>query len=184
MRDIEYWHEMRIAIESIDSASIDIACEAISICQTKGGQLFIGGNGGSFSTAEHASCDLSKGLFLATGRRYQSLCLGSNLSQFTAWANDYGYETAMANILDIHASESDALMLITGSGNSKNLINAATIARKKGMTIIGLTGFSGGDISKFLDVEVRVSSTDMQIIENIHLSIIHLIFKILSSEQE
>jgi D-sedoheptulose 7-phosphate isomerase len=79
----------------------------------------------------------------------------------------------------IHIADAeDLLLLISGSGNSKNIIKLAEVAKEKSVKTLALTGFDGGELSKFADLEIRVDSFDMQIVENMHLAILHSILKV------
>lgn len=178
MRYESYWKDMKDCIDSLNHQNVLNAHTLIKGCADKGGALLIGGNGGSASTSEHATCDLSKGLSQIHNSTFRALSLTSNMSQMTAWANDGCYEDAMSEILRGLAKKDDLVLLVSGSGNSKNIIKAADVAKSLGLKLIGLTGFDGGALSRIVDLEIRVESNDMQIVENLHLSIVHALLKI------
>ena len=178
MNYTNYWNDMRLAIDQLDHAKIKGAHSMIVDCASRGNNIFTGGNGGSASTAEHASCDISKGMSSISKIRFPVFPLMSNVSLNSAWSNDEVYENAMARILDSMGRTGDLLILISGSGNSKNVIKAAQVAVSLGIEIIALTGFDGGQLAKFANIEIRVESNDMQVIENAHLAVIHSFLKI------
>ena len=107
---MNYFHELQIALSKIDPAPL---VPFIRACE---GTLWLAGNGGSASAAQHWACDLSK----AAGRRVQAL--GSNPAVLTAWANDDGYDVALARELEIAARDGDRLICLSCSGTSRNIV--------------------------------------------------------------
>ena len=162
-------------LNSLDNA-IDILCNTIG----SDGVIWVIGNGGSASTASHASCDLSKGLSLSIGKSVRSFSLLDSQATFTAWSNDFSYEDALSESCKINFRESDCLIAISGSGNSTNIVRAVEFANETGIPVISLLGFDGGLIAKISKKPIIVKSDDMQIIENTHLTIVHWFLKAVS----
>lgn len=161
-----------LPIKDILSIVVDIQ----NLSKNKG-TLFVFGNGGSCSTAEHFCCDLNKGVYVDSANKVRAVSLVSNASLLTAWSNDFTYEDAYANLIRSNASSGDALFLISASGKSPNIVRAALTGQEMGLKIISITGFDGGELSKLSDININVRSNDMQVVENLHLVICHLIFK-------
>jgi len=178
MSYMEYWKELQNSIDSLDHQKIYLAQSMIVECAKRGNTIFTAGNGGSASTAEHASCDIGKGMSIKTERKFPVISLMSNLSLNSAWSNDESYEEALAKILQSLGKKKDLIILISGSGNSRNILNAAQIAKDLEIMIIAMTGFDGGKLAKYADLEIRTQSNDMQIVENMHLAILHSMLKI------
>ena len=109
-----------------------------------GGQLLIAGNGGSAADAQHIAAELT-GRFLRERRPFRALALHANTSSLTAVGNDYGYEHVFARELTAHARPGDVLLAISTSGNSPNLLRAIEAARHCKVSVIGLTGETGGE---------------------------------------
>jgi D-sedoheptulose 7-phosphate isomerase len=139
--------------------------------------IFTAGNGGSYSTASHAVCDFGKGINTLANKQLRVSCLLDSVPTLTAWSNDDSYDQALGKILNLQQRKGDVLLLISGSGNSRNLIHAAEVAKKVGNKVISLVGFDGGILKQISDLAVHVPSNDMQIVENMHLLIIHYIFQ-------
>jgi D-sedoheptulose 7-phosphate isomerase len=99
----------------------------------------------------------------------------------TAWANDCSYEEIFAEQLRNFVQPHDIAFAISGSGNSKNVLHALRVAREAGATTIGVSGFEGGEMKSLCDICAVVPSDNMQIIEDLHLSMAHSIFRIVSS---
>ena len=107
------------------------------------------------------------------------MSLTDNLPLITAWANDTQYEDIFAEQLAHFVSSGDLVIGISGSGKSKNVLNAIKLAKECGALTVGLTGFDGGEMKDMVDYCLIVPSTNMQQIEDCHLIITHLIFSLL-----
>jgi len=164
-------------IHSVDREGIESLALKIIEVQKLGGKIFLFGNGGSASTAEHASVDLSKGISEFTGKKFSAVCLNSNVSQNSAWSNDNNYELTFAKMLNLELTPPDIVMGISASGNSPNIVNGLKLALSLGNFTCSLTGFDGGEAKSNSELNINVDSSDMQIIENIHLVIVHALFK-------
>ena len=146
----------------------------IILTKNKNKKIIICGNGGSASIASHFSVDLSK--------NSKVKCINFNEANLlTCLANDYRYEKWVEKAVNIYGERGDCLILISSSGKSKNMINAAKFARRKKISsIITLTGFKGkSPLSKLGDINLVVNSKSYNFVENIHqiwlLSIVDLI---------
>jgi D-sedoheptulose 7-phosphate isomerase len=99
----------------------------------------------------------------------------------TAWANDASYEDVFSEQLRNFVRAQDVAFAISGSGNSKNVLNALEVAREAGAITVGISGFQGGQMKNLCDICVIVPSNNMQIIEDLHLAMAHSIFRIVYS---
>jgi D-sedoheptulose 7-phosphate isomerase len=170
------------AIESLDQQALQELAALIANLQHTQGVLWTMGNGGSSSTGSHMACDVGKGIGASLQAPIRALSINEQAITQSAWANDFGFEDAMRNQLEQLARPGDAVLAISGSGNSPNVVNAAQWAKQNGYPVAILVGKNGGRLSPFADVELRVDSTDMQVLENVHLIIVHWLFKALSHE--
>uniref|UniRef100_UPI00094CEFF4 SIS domain-containing protein n=1 Tax=Pelagibacter ubique TaxID=198252 RepID=UPI00094CEFF4 len=128
----------------------------------KGNKVIIIGNGGSSALASHVSVDLTKNAKVRAINFNESDLL-------TCFSNDYGYEKVFEKALDFYADKGDIVIIISSSGKSKNLINAAKFAKKKKLFLITLTGFSKNNpLSKLGNINLWVNSKAYNIIETIH----------------
>lgn len=137
--------------------------------------IWIIGNGGSAATSSHFSVDLSKGASLRLRKSLRAIPLMDLVPIQSAWSNDFSFTLALEKTLQNFARAGDLLFVISGSGNSENLVNAIKAAKELDVKCLGLTGFSGGKISALLDLEINVPSNDMQIIEDSHHILCHFI---------
>ena len=145
---------------------------------------YLFGNGGSASLASHFACDLTKGTCPQGNgqRRFRATALTDNLAVLTAWANDSGYEDVFSEQLRGLIQPGDIAFAISCSGNSRNVLKALQEARDAGALTIGLGGFEGGCMKSLCDVSLIVPSDNMQIIEDLHLSVAHCLFTLIRNQ--
>jgi D-sedoheptulose 7-phosphate isomerase len=122
--------------------------------RTRSGMVYVAGNGGSAATASHWVNDLCKAARRDAEPPLRALSLTDNASWLTALANDEGFERAFSGQLENFAAEGDALVVISASGNSPNLIQAVELARARGLSTAALLGFDGGELLKMVDCAV------------------------------
>ena len=133
------------------------------------------GNGGSASTASHFTADLLKTAIMKDEKRFQAICLSDNVPVMTAWGNDTSYDEIFAQQL-INFLKSDSIVIaFSGSGTSKNVVNALETAKNAGAFLIGFTGKSGGAFPQICDICIQIPSSNMLTIESFHLMLCHVI---------
>ncbi|MCL4541087.1 MAG: SIS domain-containing protein [Chloroflexi bacterium] len=174
-RIVGYVRDIGAILDELPIGDIERACEVILAAKSENRVIFLAGNGGSAATATHLACDMAKGPTGAGMLRLKAISLTDGIPALTAWSNDLSYSDALANQLSTLASPGDVLMAISTSGNSPNLVAAATAARRAGLAIIALTGASGGYLRDLVDVCVRVPSDRCEYVEDVHLLLGHLI---------
>lgn len=178
----EYLDTSRSLLGTIDVKNIDSAIRFLLDAYRSDSTVYILGNGGSATTAEHLACDFNKGLSFGLERRFNMVCLCDNIATVMAYANDCGYENVFVNQLQGRLKEGDVLICISGSGDSKNVIKAAEFAKERKNTVITMTGHSGGRLREISDCPIHVMINDQQKIEDSHLIIGHLIAQIIGKE--
>jgi D-sedoheptulose 7-phosphate isomerase len=176
--------ETQAAIGKLDVAALTQLAELISGLGARQGILWTMGNGGSSSTGSHMACDVGKGIGASLESPIRTLSINEQAITQSAWANDFGFDDAMRNQLEQLVRPGDAVLAISGSGNSPNVVTAATWAKENGYPVAVLSGRDGGKLRECADVEVRVGSWDMQVIENVHLIVVHWLFKALTGEAD
>ena len=137
--------------------------------------FFSCGNGGSAATAEHLSCDFSKGSCTNTNLNFKVFSLNSNVALMTAIANDISYDDVFSYQLNRYGKANDILLAFSVSGTSKNIIKCTKIAKKKKIKIISFTGFNGGTLKKLSNYNINFPSNNFGIVEDCHLTIMHFI---------
>lgn len=140
-----------------------------------GKQVFVIGNGGSAAAASHMVCDFSKNTREAGKNRMRALCLNDNIPSVMAYANDEGYEVIFSEQLLALGRPGDVLIAISGSGNSTNVLKAIETAHEMKIKVVGLIGFQGGKVKDVADVCLIIPSDSMEMIEDVHLIINHML---------
>lgn len=151
------------------------AMEALLRAHAEGRQVFIAGNGGSAATASHMANDWLKGVAAAGRGGLRAISLADCIPTLTAIANDESYKEIFSIPLETLARRGDVLVVVTGSGNSLNVLRAVAAASRLGLQTIGFLGKGGGRVRDLLDIEVTVASDDYGPIEDAHLCFDHLI---------
>lgn len=140
--------------------------------------IYIFGNGGSAATASHYVCDFNKGVSLEQKKKFRFICLNDNVPTVMAIANDLSYDDIFSVQLEGKVKKEDLIIAISGSGNSKNVINGVKKAKEAGSKIVGVTGYDGGTLKTLSDDYLHVNIKDMQKVEDVHMIFDHLMMKI------
>ncbi len=139
---------------------------------SNGGTAFSCGNGGSMCDAIHFAEELT-GKFREERMAFPAIAI-SDSGYLSCVGNDYGYDEVFARFVSGVAKKGDVLLAISTSGNSKNILRAAEVAKSKGVFVIGLTGKDGGKLANLCDVEIRVPHNGYaDRTQEIHIKIIH-----------
>lgn len=170
-------HEIE-TLRALDVEAINEALNLLLEAFENGNTVYIFANGGSSATASHFQNDFNKGVSEHTEKKFNFLCLNDNVATVMAVANDIGFEEVFRFQLRGHLKPGDLVMAISGSGNSKNVINAVEYAKSCGNRIIGLTGFGGGRLRELADVALHVPVNSMQITEDVHMVFDHLMMSV------
>jgi D-sedoheptulose 7-phosphate isomerase len=165
---------------------LDEIMAAAAICVSSlrsDGKLLICGNGGSAADAQHLATEFMSTLTLDHPRpSIPAIALTTDTSLLTAVANDFGIEGVFARQLESLGKSGDVLIAISTSGNSENVVRAATTARSQGLRVIALTGESGGKLASDADVAIKVPSTKTAHIQETHLAVEQLLALLIERE--
>lgn len=177
-----YFDKVVRTMENMPVTTIDQVVAALLRAYESSRMIYLFGNGGSAALASHFACDLGKGATNGSPKRFQVLAFTDNVPLMTAWANDARYEDIFAEQLVNFVRPDDIAFAISGSGKSPNVLKALKAARQAGAFTIGLTGFHGGDMKDLCDLCVVIPSDNMQVIEDLHLSVTHAVFTALKAK--
>lgn len=171
----EYLARVCREIERLDEGAVVNVADVIERAYDAGRFVFIIGNGGSGANASHLCEDLAKCTLrdFENQKRLKVLSLTDNTAGIMAWANDEGYDRIFVEQLKNLASPGDALLAISGSGNSPNIVKAVEWANAHGIETVGFTGFSGGKLQALAKHNLHVGIDDMGIVESIHQVVFH-----------
>jgi len=171
----DYISTKNLLLKKIDQKILNKIIQEILNSIKNKRDFFSCGNGGSAATAEHLSCDFSKGSCTNTNLNFKVFSLNSNVALMTAIANDMSYDDVFSYQLNRYGKANDVLLAFSVSGTSKNIIKCAKIAKKKKIKIISFTGFNGGALKKLSNYNINFSSNNFGIVEDCHLTIMHFI---------
>lgn len=180
-RQIKQYIEMEKQV--LDSLPVDELNEVMNVLENarlSRKRIFICGNGGSASTAAHLECDFNKGISYEQDIKYDIECLSDNVPMMMAIANDIGYDDIFVIPLKNKLKQGDIVIGISGSGNSENVVKAFAYANELGAQTIAFTGYSGGKLKEMAKYNVHVPIDNMQIVEDVHLVLNHMMMFILS----
>ena len=161
-------------LQKLDVEAINDALNLLMETQKNHKRIYIFGNGGSSATASHFQNDFGKGVSEWIDDKFRFQCLNDNVATLMAIANDIGFEEVFRFQLRGVLEPGDVVMAISGSGNSKNVINAVEYAKEQGNQIIGLTGYTGGKLKELSDILLHVPVMSMQVTEDTHMVFDHL----------
>ena len=175
--------ENEIAVlRMLDTNAINDVLNLLEQALANENMIYIMGNGGSAATASHMQNDFNKGISEYTEKKFRFLCLNDNVPTVMAIANDIGYEEIFRFQLRGKLRPGDIVIGISGSGNSKNVLNAVEYAKECGNTVVGITGYNGGKLREMADYSLHVPVNSMQITEDVHMIFDHLMMSIFYRE--
>ena len=165
MKKIQFSKELELNLKKIDNKKIRNVLKLLLNLKKKN-KVIIAGNGGSASISSHVAIDLTK----AAGIRTINF---NEPNLLTCFSNDYGYENWLKKALEFYSLPGDVLILISSSGKSENIINAAKISKKLKLSLITLSGFSKKNqlLNKGL-INFHVPSFNYNVVESVHLIIL------------
>lgn len=175
-----YFNLLKQSVDGLDRKAIISFVDLLLEARKNGNNIYIMGNGGSASTASHFTCDFNKGLSYKKDIRFKMICLNDNIATMLAYSNDLGYENVFVEQLKNFLKKDDVVIGISGSGNSKNILNAIEYANHLGAKTVGLTGFNGGKLKNIVDVSIHADVNNMQVTEDVHMSICHMLYSVMS----
>ena len=163
--------------EEVLVPQIKKATQVILDCISSKNSIWILGNGGSASTAEHFETDLSFVRYNRKSLKINAAALTSNSALISAISNDIGFDKVFSHQLQRKASIDDVCIVISASGNSVNLINGVRVAKQMGLKSIGILGFDGGELASQVDFSIVVKTEIGKYgpVEDAHLAICHAI---------
>lgn len=139
-----------------------------------GGKLLLAGNGGSAGNAQHIAGEMLSRLNYDRAPA-AAIALTTDTSVLTAIANDYGYDRVFERQILALGRPGDVLIVISTSGRSPNILRAIAAAHEKGLTVVGLTGRTGGEMAALCDLCLHAPSDSTPLIEQIHITAAHII---------
>lgn len=170
-----YFIGVAAAAAGVDRGRLEEAATILVDVHRRGGMVFSCGNGGSAAIANHLVCDHCKLVQTDTGLRPRIYSLSSTIEVITAVSNDLSYDESFVYQLRSLGKLGDVLVTISSSGDSENIVRAATWAKENGLAVISMSGFTGGRSAGMADVNLHVDADNYGIIEDVHQSLMHIL---------
>ncbi|MEK6938127.1 MAG: SIS domain-containing protein [Nanoarchaeota archaeon] len=172
----KYCNYITELLSNLDHVTISKIINLFLEAERNNKHIYFIGNGGSAAISTHFACDLGKGTKTQLNK-FRTQALADNLSTFTAYANDHGYEHVFSKQLENVLERGDIVVCISSSGNSKNLITAVEYIKSVGAKSVSILGFDGGKLKEISDVSLVVNTPPGEYgpVESIHEIINHLV---------
>ncbi|EIJ48584.1 phosphoheptose isomerase [Herbaspirillum sp. GW103] len=178
-----YSTRLQAVLASADWTPVSHLVNEMARCWREGRQVFFCGNGGSAGNAIHLANDFIYGIAKQTGGGMRVQSLSANAAVITCLANDVGYDRIYSEQLAVQACDGDLLVVLSGSGNSPNILRSLEKAREMGMTSCAILGYGGGAAKALCDIPIHFPVDDMQIAEDLQLVVGHMVMQYLFQER-
>ena len=163
------------AAAAVDRECLEAAAALLTRVHKDGGMVYSCGNGGSAAIANHLVCDHCKAVQSDTGLHPRIYSLSAHIEIMTAVSNDLSYDEVFVYQLRSLAKPGDALVAISSSGDSENIVRAVAWAKDNSIPVIAMTGFSGGRAAALADVNLHVPDDNYGVVEDVHQSLMHIL---------
>jgi phosphoheptose isomerase len=180
----DYYRRWAEILASFDKAPLDGILDVFLQVSERKGTLWLAGNGGSAAISDHTCCDTTKGTYVEGHPPIRSVSLASNGPMMTALGNDIGFEEVFRHQLMYLLQPEDAVLLVSSSGNSPNVVNACKFAKEAGVPTIAFVGFGGGELSRLADHVIHIPIDNYGIAEDTHQSLIHVLTQYIMSQRQ
>jgi D-sedoheptulose 7-phosphate isomerase len=173
----DYAIRLQTSLASAEWSGVTQLATDIYTCWLEKKQVFICGNGGSAGNAIHLANDFLYGIAKRSGGGLRVHALPANTAVVTCLANDVGYDRIYSEQLSVLANPKDVLIVLSGSGNSPNIVAVLEQAKAMNVKSYAITGFSGGRCKQMADVPIHFPVNDMQIAEDLQLVVGHMLMQ-------
>ena len=178
-----YAERLITTIDAADWKIVEPLAEALFAAWQDKRQVFLAGNGGSAANCNHIANDFIYSVSKTIGKGLRIRSLSESPAVMSCLANDEGYEKIFSSQLPIFSNSGDILWIMSGSGNSANIIKVLEVARELGVTSFAVLGFDGGQASKLADHVIHFPINDMQIAEDLQMVVSNMIVQYLYSRK-
>jgi D-sedoheptulose 7-phosphate isomerase len=172
-----YAARLNRALVAADFSRIEALARAMLDCWKNGNTLYLCGNGGSAGNAMHLANDFVYGIGGGKVTGLRAHALSANPSVLTCLANDIDFAEVYSTQIKLFGKAGDLLIVLSGSGNSPNILRAVEAAHEVGMQTFGILGFNGGKAKAMVQVPIHFAIDDMQISEDLQMNVGHMIMQ-------
>ena len=177
----EYSQKLAQCVTSFDWSPVEKLAEMVETARKQRRQVFICGNGGSAANALHIANDFTAAMFKGTRDAIRANALPANVGVLSCIGNDLSYEVIFSQQLRVLAEPGDLLIVLSGSGNSPNILAVLDEAKAQGVTSVAILGFDGGKALAKADHIIHFALNDMQIVEDLQIAVGHMIMRHISA---
>lgn len=177
---LRYLKRLKRGVGGIEPAEVLALGSELAQARRRGSTILLAGNGGSAATVNHYAIDWMLGTEIENPP-LRVISLSESVSSVTATGNDKAFEQVFSRQVERLGVAGDVIVLVSASGNSPNLLQAAEVAKGMGIRVVGITGFMGGKLRDLADVSVHVPTDigDYGVAEDLHLAVGHIIKELL-----
>jgi phosphoheptose isomerase len=180
----DYYARFARTLQTFDKKPFAKVLEVFDTVRERGGTIWCAGNGGSAAISDHTVCDVSKGTHVEGTLPIRSISLSANGAMLTALANDISYDQVFRQQLKYYLKPEDAVLLVSSSGNSPNVVQACEYANEVGVPTIAFVGFKGGMLAEMAKHVIWVPIENYGIVEDTHQSLIHVLTQYLKARAQ
>ena len=177
----DYLSRLQDVLTKVDVGQIATIVDVLRTAYEQEKTILVMGNGGSGATASHMVCDMNKGACFHAEKKFRFISLTDCTPMILALGNDADFESIFVEQLKPYARPGDVVLGISGSGNSPNVLRAIEYAKQLGCVTVGVCGFNGGKLKPLVDHCFHVNVDDMQIAEDVHIILVHILMRILDT---
>tara|TARA_B100000900_G_C20301489_1_gene602416 strand:- start:70 stop:645 length:576 start_codon:yes stop_codon:yes gene_type:complete len=174
-----YASRLNQAISNLDIKNLKLASNLIKSAIKKGNTIYVCGNGGSAAIANHYVCDFLKYFRQRSKFNPKIISLSNSIETISAIANDMDYKYVFKYQLESLYKKGDILLIISSSGNSKNVREVVNFANKNNIKTIGFSGFTGGFLKKKASISLHISAKNYGLAEDSHHILMHILLQFL-----
>ena len=171
----DYHERLVAAVGRVDPDRLREVLDVLLDVSRRDGTVYVAGNGGSAALSDHSACDLSKGAHADGHTPLRTVSLASNAALITAIANDIAYDQVFRKQLEYCLRDGDAVLLVSASGSSPNVVEACRYAKKRGVPTLAFVGFDGGELKRIADYAIHVEVDNYGIVEDVHQGLMHIL---------
>lgn len=176
---VDYSRRLQAVLAAEDWEGTAELADAMFEVWLKRKRVYLCGNGGSAGNAIHLANDFLYGVAKDLGPGFRIMALPANGAVMTCLANDISYDEVFAAQLEVQGEEGDILIVLSGSGNSPNVVRALEVGNRLGLRTFAILGYSGGRCKELAQTALHFAVDDMQIAEDLQLIVGHMLMQTL-----
>ena len=180
----DYYKRFAEALLAFDKGPLADVLAVFDKVTDAGGTVWVAGNGGSAAISDHTVCDCSKGTYVEGHAPFRTMSLTANVAMLTALGNDISYDDVFSEQLKYYLKPEDAVLLVSSSGNSGNVVKACEYANAAGVPTVAFVGFKGGKLKETAQHVIHIEVENYGIVEDTHQSLIHSLTQYMRARKE